>query len=46
MKILVIFLCLVVAVLIGGFGFFAFSNPTIQQQDVSREIPAERLTAD
>lgn len=44
MKILIIFLGLAAAALIGGFGFFALSEPTIQQQDVSREIPAERLT--
>ena len=43
MKILQLLLAVIFLAAIGGFGFFAFVDVPVAQQDVSKEIPHERL---
>jgi hypothetical protein len=43
MKILPIVAGIILLLLLGAFGFFAFTDVPIPQQDVSREVPQERF---
>jgi hypothetical protein len=43
MKLIKILSLLVLLLLIGSFGYFAMSDISVQQQDVSKEIPHDRF---
>ncbi len=43
MKIFKLVSILVFVLLIGGFGYFAFTDIPVQQHEVSKEIPHERF---